>query len=150
MRVISARVGAQVSALQRLFSEPHRFICNGVELLEHMTLDFYEIRDGDVIIALPGELQGLYKVADWITVTRDSDTFNQTVQSILNTRTAREVYRLRDLHIMRLEGRAKSYRHVGDHVTFHGRLTESPGQKNTQVNFAEAAAPCAAALPVCW
>ena len=54
IRVISARLSGQVSALQILWpNHPKRFIYNGMQLVETKTFLYYGINDGDSIIALP-------------------------------------------------------------------------------------------------
>jgi hypothetical protein len=111
VRFISARLSGQVRALQSLWqSSPKRFIFNGIELQEDMTFESYGIRDGDSIVALPMDgPDALYTAAQWLNLTRDADSFNESLQWFLNPTTSAEGARLRDLQLMRLEMRPTSF-----------------------------------------
>jgi hypothetical protein len=94
--------------LQTLWpSAPKRFIFNGLELLEGMTFDFYGIRDGDSIIALPREQQSIVRTTQWIAMTRDIENFNEALKWMLNPKTSAEASRIRDLHLMKAEQRPR-------------------------------------------
>jgi hypothetical protein len=87
-----------------------RFIFNGFELLEGMTFEFYGIRDGDAIIALPvGERDSICCTSQWLSLTRDNESFNESMRWMLDSRTSGEAARLRDVHTMRVEGKARSF-----------------------------------------
>jgi hypothetical protein len=123
VRLISARLSGQIRALQSLWpAAPKKFIFNGLELLEGMTFDFYGIRDGDSIVALPIEQSDA--VNQWIILTRDHEGFNESLRWMLDPATAGEAARLRDLHLMRLDRRPrvlmKMYSPLMDDESPHG------------------------------
>ena len=105
VRLISARLSGQIKALQTLWPNSRkRFIYNGQELIESMTFNFYRIKEGDSIIALPAdEAESVYSTNQWLNLTRDSENFNDCMRWMLDQRTAGEAARLRDLHIMKME-----------------------------------------------
>jgi hypothetical protein len=111
VRLISARLSGQISALQCLWpSSPKRFIYNGLELIDAMTFAFYGIRDGDSIIALPAGNDSLHHTSQWIALTRDADAFNDVLHWMLDPATAAESARLRDIHLLKLEMRPRAFR----------------------------------------
>jgi hypothetical protein len=105
VRFISARLSGQIRALQSLWqSSPKCFIFNGIELREELTFESYGIRDGDSIVALPLEHRdSVYTASQWLNFTRDAETFNESLQWMLDPATSAEAGRLRDLQLMRLE-----------------------------------------------
>jgi hypothetical protein len=111
VRFISARLSGEIRALQSLWpGAPKRFIFNGSELSEAMTFEFYGIHDGDSIIALPIDGgDSVYATTHWLNLTRDSENFNEALRYMLDPATAGEAARLRDLHLMRLERRPRSF-----------------------------------------
>jgi hypothetical protein len=110
VRFISARLSGQIRALQCLWrGSPKRFIFNGVELLEENTFEFYGIRDGDSIVALPiDDRDPINGTSQWLSLTRDSESFNESLRWMLDPATSGEAARLRDLQLMRLEGRPRA------------------------------------------
>jgi hypothetical protein len=107
VRFISARLSGPIHALQALWhTNPKRFIFNGIELREDRSFEFYGIRDGDSIVALPLENRAsVYAANPWLNLTRDADTFNESIRWMVDPATAAESARLRDLQLMRIERR---------------------------------------------
>lgn len=150
VRLISARLTGQIKALQGLWPEsPKRFIFNGVELVENMTFQFYEIGDGDSIIALPAE-QGdsVFSTQQWLSLTRDSDNFNNSMRWMLDPRTSNEASRLRDLHLMKMERKRKVFMRMCAPFVNEGTAASSVGSTNT--SYDAASEPSTEALPVFW
>jgi hypothetical protein len=141
---VSARVGARVGSLHSLWPGRHRFICNGIELQENATFEFYGIQDGDSIIVLPDNAQSLFRVQEWISVTRDQDEFNNTMQSLMNRKIAGEFARLRDLHLMRSDARPQN------RTITVGGAKEAANQRQTLICVAGPPEPSESPLPICW
>jgi hypothetical protein len=138
-----------VSELHGLFpSEALSFIANGVSLCDQNTFDFYSIRDRDVVVALPAG-SDVALVRKWSLVTDDSDTFAEKIGYLINHETSREVGRLRDFQMMRVERRPRSFRKlVSAYQNSHGRVASSP-----QASFTVPSAPVTPnvdPLPTFW
>ena len=100
-----------------------------MQLVETKTFLYYGINDGDSIIALPknayigkfdqksgqfsernnrfDSIENDFSTAQWLSVTRDNDTFNECMRWILNPNTAAEAARLRDMHLIKMEKKPK-------------------------------------------
>ena len=147
VRIITARLSGQIKALQGLWEDRKRFIFNGVELIESMTFDFYGIKDGDSIIALPAD-QAVFSTHQWLNLTRDSDTFNDCMRWMLDPRTNGEASRLRDLHMLKMERRSKLFmRMCAPFACEDTRASAIPAANTT---YSSATAPSTEALPVLW
>ncbi|OHS98671.1 hypothetical protein TRFO_34849 [Tritrichomonas foetus] len=106
VRAISAKLSGYVSALQVLFpSQKKVFIFNGSFLDENSTFAETGLVDGDSIIAL-GSKDEKYQ---WLNLTKDRDEFSDMVRTMLDPRTANEAARIRDLHMMRIEGKPRVF-----------------------------------------
>jgi hypothetical protein len=150
VRVVSARLFAQIRALQSLWpSCPKRFICCGSELLENMTFHASGIQAGDIVVVLPrGEDESGSRIHDWLKITRDTDSFNETITAVLTFTTAREAARLRDLHWTSLNRRPRLFRKLcAEFTDRHERMRPLPA---TVVPGPAPEEPSTAALPVSW
>ncbi|OHT07870.1 hypothetical protein TRFO_23727 [Tritrichomonas foetus] len=151
VRVISARLSGQISALQSLWPEnPKRFIYNGNQLLEGMTFHFYGIRDGDSIIALPKDTISDLHCSQWLCLSRDSDNFNEYMKWMLDPRTSGEAARLRDLHLWKIEKRPRIYMKMKGPF-YSSDSNENEKSKNSlNVDFLPLNEPAEQALPILW
>jgi hypothetical protein len=78
-----------------------------------MTFAASGFRNGDSIVALPVHTPGsICGRSQWINLTRDSESFNESLRWMLDPATAGESARLRDLQLMRLERRPRSMRRL--------------------------------------
>jgi hypothetical protein len=149
VRLISARLSGQIRALQSLWpSAPKRFIFNGLELLEAMTFDFYGIRNGDSIIALPLDQHSVYRTTQWLAMSRDTESFNESLKWMLDPRTSAEAARLRDLHLVKVEHRPKMFLKMC--ATFEADDGEENRASRGTVLGLPPEAPSCEALPVDW
>ncbi|KAH0794027.1 hypothetical protein GPJ56_002055 [Histomonas meleagridis] len=150
VRMISAKLSGQISALQTLWPEnPKKFIYNGTELLEKMTFDFYGIKSGDSIIALPQEQNtNLYYKTQWLSLTKDSEAFRENMEWMMNPKTAGEVSRLRDLHLLKMENKPK----VFTRMCSMRPLNESPNTMKIRLNtqYKSNQEPSTEPLPIFW
>jgi hypothetical protein len=151
VRLISARLTGPVGALQTLWPEaPKRFIFNGLELLHGMTFDFYGIRDGDSIVALPlGHGESIYGTSSWLNATRDIEAFNEALKWMFDPATSDEAARLRDLHLMRLERRPKGLVKMYSSLLAREESNRSPPIA-LRISYAPALAPSTEPLPELW
>ena len=158
VRVISARVTGQISALQSLWPEsPKRFIYNGNQLHETMTFNFYGIRDGDSIIALPKYQFNDLKCSQWMCLSRDYDSFNEYMKWMVDPRTSDEAARIRDLHIMKMEKRPRAYIKMrypmfeeNDSKTDTNAIFQKIEKTNLDLSQNKSDAPSEEPLPVLW
>jgi len=68
-----------------------RFVFNGAELQEPMTLAFCDVSDGGSIVARPfGGRDSECLASPWLMITRDTDSFNDSARVLLNPETARD------------------------------------------------------------
>ena len=151
VRLISAKLTGQIKSLQRLWPNSQRkFIFNGSELTPEMTFDYYGIKSGDSIIALPVDRQDNYTTTSrWITLTRDNENFSESIKSMIHPRTAREASRLKDLHLMKIERKPKLFMKLC--APFLEKDANSEIESTTLLlPEQQASEPSATALPVFW
>jgi hypothetical protein len=150
VRKVMTRRLSLISALQCLWPTcPKCFIFQGRTLLESMTFEFYGVCDGDSIIALPNDSDrgNLAVLQEWLSVTRDMDALNETIRSILNPATTRQVARLRDLHWMALERRPRQYQRM---ITALMDTEQRPSFLRSTVIKEPPKTPSVEAMPVLW
>jgi hypothetical protein len=107
---------AKVHDLHRLVpTDEVTFICNGVVLAKGCTFGFYGLREKDIVVCLPVAADS-GDVCKWISLTRDSEAFNDRVSAIINPGTSREAARLRDFQFMRMERKPRAFRKLADNI----------------------------------
>jgi hypothetical protein len=139
-----------VSELHHFFpAERLSFIAHGIHLGDAFTLDSYSIHDKDVIIALPIESPPS-DVHKWCTATDDTEVFADQVGFLVGQGTSREVARLRDFQMIRLEKRPRSFRRF---ISAYrpGRQPCTPTSPICQLTVGDrSVGPNADPLPVMW
>lgn len=102
MKTVSVRRTCKVEALQTLWPlARQRFVFNGIELTQQKTFDFYGFKNGDAIIAVPErEYETDMALSPFISLSRE---MSLVVPAILSGETIREIARLRDMRLCRLE-----------------------------------------------
>lgn len=151
VRVISARLSGLVNALQILWPEnPKKFIYNGMQLLESKTFSYYGISDGDSIIALPKEdFDNEFKATQWLNLTRDNESFNESMKWMLHPHTANEAARLRDIHLIKMEDKPKVYMKMK--MPFeNGKENNCSICTNPLIIVDSPESPSEEALPILW
>jgi hypothetical protein len=142
---VSVVATAQVQELRRLTrSDSVTFVCNGVHLLDNQTFAFYGLLPKDIIVALPDN----HDVGKWIVLTHDSDAFSDRIVCIVNRDISREVGRLRDFQLTKMERRARTFRKL----VASARWTSPPPRMTheTTVIAAPPESPNCDPLPVGW
>jgi hypothetical protein len=139
--------------LQKLYpSEPKIFIFNGEILSPKMAFTFYRIEEGSSIVVLPdqGELRSP-GISTWLTITRDSDNFNERINFSRNPQTRQEVSRLRDLRFLELERRPRMFVKFAQCIDQHneGDAVTRPAPK-LKIDFEPLEKPSCEPLPVVW
>lgn len=149
IRVILARLSEKINALYILWpGTKRRFICNGMELNGERTFASYGIRTGDAIVAIPDENKAKsLTIAQWLSVTSDSERFNEHVSLLLNPNTYAEVVRLRDLRATRMESRMRSFRST---CVPPPPTDQCEVLKDVLVDYTPSLAPQISPMPVCW
>jgi hypothetical protein len=147
VRFISARLTGQISGLHVLWPGIQKtFIFGGIKLSETMTFAEYGIRDGDSIIAL-SETESP-ETGLWISLTRDRDSLNETMQWMLDPGTSAEAARLRDLHMTRVEQRPRVYDRFC--ATFAAPEARTRPARGTKIATEAPRSPSPDALPLLW
>jgi hypothetical protein len=85
------------------------FIYRGQLLDENQTFAFYGMKSKDSMVALPANRSEVM-TERWATITRDSETFYDMIQSLMEAPSRSETLRIQDLRAMRLESRPRQYR----------------------------------------
>lgn len=123
-------------------------------LREFYTFDYYNIKNGDSIIALPIQSQRVNPIqtTQWMTLTKDSDCFDENMKWLINPRTTIEASRLNDLHLMKFERKSRMF----IKLTSYAKLGEDEGVTEEEVSqklkyeYDKATEPSTQALPVIW
>ena len=122
-----------------------------------MTFNFYGIRDGDSIIALPKYQFNDLKCSQWMCLSRDCDSFNEYMKWMVDPRTSDEAARIRDLHIMKMEKRPRAYIKMrypmfeeNDSKTDTNAIFQKIEKTNLDLSQNKSDAPSEEPLPVLW
>jgi hypothetical protein len=148
IKMVSVRCGCQIGSLQKLWPSPRRIIFNGLELDDLMTFGSYGLQDGDALVVVSrGDREGT-GVSPWISVTRDYEGFNDSLQWALDLRTATESARLADLRKMRFENKIRAFRRFSP--AFLENQQSPAVVEPSEVDYPAPGAPSTSALPVSW
>jgi hypothetical protein len=149
VRMVVASNAALVSALKRVLPNPDSaLIFNGALLSDEQTLGFYRLQSNDSLVAIPRS-SAPDAARRWVTLTRDLDSFADSLDTVLNPRLRRESMRLRDRVAWRAELRPHFHRRMQRQM----RATEPrpPACAGAPTAVPERPAELATgALPVCW
>jgi hypothetical protein len=143
LRTISVFPSTSIASLK--LSLPHSdLIFNGQILNDAHTIAFYQIQPHASLVAVPdgGE------AAKWMKITLDSDTFDDSIRSVVNRSTRNESLRLQDLRSVRIETRTRSFRKF----CWGWRKRDLGAKRETGTTRipGEAEAVSETPLPVCW
>jgi hypothetical protein len=122
-------------------------IFNGQILNDAHTIAFYNIQQNASLVAIPTQPHP-NDAAKWIKLTLDTDTFDDSIRSMLNRSSRKETLRLQDLRAAKLESRPRSFRkfcHDWMRYDFVPRTEEAQTVVPSRSNE-----PSEEALPVCW
>jgi hypothetical protein len=139
----------KIICLAKLFPEQVvDFVWNGEILLQTMTFLFYHIMPRSSIVVLPDESRE--KAGHWLSVTGDTDAFNERIEFALNPKTRAEAARLRDARLWRVDQRGRAALKCIDMFEFN--QPKCSGQHRAKLNVDSSASLCPSAepLPVAW
>jgi hypothetical protein len=135
IRVISIVPSERVASLHAHFPRQRpEFIFRGQLLNPHETLSFYNIRDNDSLVLISQAAPSAFSKEKWMSATRESDEFDVSVRTAMNRDCRTELLRLRDLQLLRMECRPRTFRKVSNsvkqmHRCLHdGHKTVLPGE----------------------
>jgi hypothetical protein len=147
--MVVASNAALVSALKHALPNPdYALIFNGTLLSDEHTLGFYRLQSNDSLVAIPRS-SAPDTASRWMTLTRDMDSFADSIDIVLNPDLRRESMRLRDSIARRAELRPRFHRRMER----QGTTTDSPWPADTGMPTTIPEQPveiASAALPVCW
>jgi hypothetical protein len=102
-----------ISSLSTRFPDQQaEFIFHEQVLRPHHTLDFYNVKTGDFFVLISRATPSAFGKQSWLKLTEESGEFNEIIRVVQNQNCKSEVMRLRDLRMLRMEGKAKSFRKV--------------------------------------
>jgi hypothetical protein len=143
----------KILCLAQLFPDQGlEFIWHGEVLLQRMTFLFYQIAPESSIVVLSGDAaRGQAAVAEWLAVTRDTDSLNERIADAVNSRARAEVARLRNLRALRIEKRGRAALAGVEIRDFNQPIVSlnCPALKS-QVGCGATAAPSSQPLPNPW
>jgi hypothetical protein len=149
VKLVSVRLLGQVNSLNSFWNTPQRFIFKGVELNPTMTFLACRLQDGDALIVLSAaDAQNVTPTNHWMSLSRDHEGFNDSVRWMLDSTTAAEAGRLRDLHLMRLESR--SPRFITIYMSYMNMMNNPCCDSVTTASYESPTAPSTEALPIVW
>ena len=107
VRPVFVLLSQPVQILHKLFpnEKPRKFFFNGQILSESHSFGFYSFKDKDSIIAISNqqENQGDQINSFWTQLSKNNDSFQEIINWATYPPTAKELARLRDLHMNKLE-----------------------------------------------
>jgi hypothetical protein len=90
--------------LQKLFhNQKMPFVYNGMRIDDNCSFEFYGIQTSETLVALSENSDPVRQVARWIQTSRDSETFDSLINSMMNASTRGESMRLRDISMLKKE-----------------------------------------------
>jgi hypothetical protein len=123
------------------------FIFEGELLDRRRTLDCYNIKNNDAVVAIPVNRSDT--VANhWMRVTRDSDSFMESIQFAIHHESHTNFLRLKDLRAQKLEFRPRAFRKMMV-SRVQGCPPDQKRRLTTIVGCTPPEVPCTP-LPVCW
>jgi len=152
LRTISIDISMPVRELNTLFpGEKKMFVFNGRVLQSSMSISGSGIKDGDYIVVVPKNEALINKDHEfWMKATEDKEDFSNKIKWSLDNDTSREQSRLRDLHLLKLEKRPKTYAKMCSLIMQQSDMPSESSCANVNVSFGSPSAPSNTALPVFW
>lgn len=87
-----------------------RFLYNGILLDKHHTFKFYGIKNSDIIVVVPSEIDLCTLPQNYREFANNEDIFKDRVLAIVDSNMSNELIRLRDLQLNKFETRPNAYR----------------------------------------
>lgn len=84
------------------------FIHDGEYLIESFPASFYNIKDGETLVIVSSKEYDPSQ-NKWHQITRDKESFNEKINSVLNPVTSDQAARIRDLQMLRIEKKSKMF-----------------------------------------
>jgi hypothetical protein len=150
VKTVSTVPTANIASLKVLFPDCDTdFVFHGQLLNGKRTFDFYQLRSNDSIVAIPAKADP--KITEpWITITRDDDTFSDSIRMLVNPKAKSESMRLRDLRATRLENRPRVFRKFC-HEGLKLRPESEARSPDSQIVIPKEAKDISnESLPICW
>lgn len=127
------------------------FMAKGVILSESNTFEFYGLLPNDVIWSIPLVQQNLLDLQTWAARSLDADAFSESLSAMNNCGMSKEMARLRDLQMTRMERRPRTFRKV---VDCYKRVIQKQSLKSEikteSVHSEPLLSPSDEPLPVLW
>ena len=95
---------------QLISNEDVIFIHNGIEMIDSLPFSFYDVKERDVLVVCSKSKTVINE--KWTTLAKDTDLFKERVGSIIDPKTSREVARLKDFQMIKMEKKPRAYRRL--------------------------------------
>ena len=125
------------------------FLCKGAILRENHTFEFYKLSPNDVILSIPCK-QDHRDLQLWTARSLDTEVLNERVTSINSPMASKELSRIRDLQMTRMERRPRTFRKMAESCKKSIQRVSAPAKKTEIVLCEPLLSPSDAPLPVLW
>lgn len=127
-----------------------RFLYNGILLDKHHTFKFYGIKNSDIIVVIPSEIDIYTLPQNYREFANNEDLFKDRVLAIVDSNMSNELIRLRDLQLNKFKTRPNAYRKLISAYEEQNIQEEMPlVPQNVNIPFSSKK-PTAAPLPAFW
>ena len=126
------------------------FVYSGNVMQRGFSLDFYGVRDEDMIIAILGSIDTPKKKAIWSQLTNDFENFSEKLLTIVKPELKKEISRLQDLRLSIQEGNnPRFYKNFSSVQKQICHQSQKQIQK-TDTKYTKPGKPCTESLPRFW
>ena len=149
MHILSLPKKTQVAELLKYIpSKECSFIYSGNIMKSAFSLDFYGVRDEDMIVAIHGNSNTPQKRSSWMKLTQNDRSFFQNLSNMANPAIANELCRLQDIRMMVHSSLNPKFYHSFNMV--NNRMTQDRPIKFTPSKYTKPDAPTSTPLPMFW
>jgi hypothetical protein len=135
-----------IADLKQFVPDPgYIFMADGIVMVEGVPLKSYSLKDGSYIVAIMQQATNVQE--QWSQLMRDRDAFENRMASIANPQLTRDIGRLRDLRLMRLERRPDFLPRLS---SYFAEMSERTPRKFETVVCPRAQKPSTEAIPIRW
>jgi hypothetical protein len=145
-RYITVDPSITIRSLKQYLPNPgFDLLIDGMIMLEGMPLASYAVTSGTIIVALAKE--ALQAQEHWSQLMSDREAFQERMTTMENPKLKKEISRLKDLRVMRLEGRPNFATRV---LPFYAQMGIQPRQRVKSICSQHPLEPSTKPLPVWW
>ena len=156
-RIVKMNPMCSISILNKVYQQGSIFISNGVILDSDKSFIDYDITDEAIITIVSPKMANLKKniIEKIIEMTKD-DNFQQKIMIQTNKNNRQELFRIRDIRLMKKENKRKFYKRYALYEDYYKKIFEMNVKNDNQYNETnlttenEANEPSCEPLPILW